>query len=83
MLKIIKEKLGKNLEIFALVILIIFTGVFTTYFNYKKEVEIETYNNFIENIYFKKTINHFISNLEPKFKKLNIKKNSEKYLIKF
>ncbi len=73
MLKIIKEKLGKNLEIFALVILIIFTGVFTTYFNYKKEVEIETYNNFIENIYFKKTINHFISNLEPKFKKIKHK----------
>ena len=73
MLKIIKYKLKKNLEIFGLVILIILTGISTTYFNYKKEVENKTYNNFIENIYFKKTIKHIISNLEPKFKKIKHK----------
>ena len=73
MLKIIKEKLKKNFGIFGLVILIIFTGVFTTYFNYKKEAEIETYNNFIENIYFKKIIKHIVSNLEPKYKKIEHK----------
>ena len=53
MLKTIKEKLKKNLEIFGLVILVTFVGISTTYFNYKKKVEIETYNNFIENIFFK------------------------------
>ena len=73
MLKIIKEKLKKNLEIFGLVILVTFVGIATTYFNYKKKVEIETYNNFIENIYFKKTIKHIISNLEPKFRKIKHK----------
>ena len=73
MLKIIKDKLKKNLEIFGLVILIIFTATSTTYFNYKKEIEIETYNNFIENIYFKKTLKHIVSNLEPKFKKIKHK----------
>ena len=73
MLKIIKDKLKKNLEIFGLVILIIFTATSTTYFNYKKEIEIETYNNFIENIYFKKTLKHIVSNLEPKFLKIKHK----------
>ena len=73
MLKIIKDKLKKNLEIFGLVFLIFFAGISTTYFNYKKEVEIETYNNFIENIYFKKTIKYIISNLEPKFKNIKHK----------
>ncbi len=73
MRKIIKEKLKKNLEIFGLLILIILTGASTTYFNYKKKVDFETYNNFIENIYFKKTIIHIISNLEPKFKKVKHK----------
>ena len=70
MLKIIKDKLKKNLEIFGLVILVIFTSISTTYFNYKKKIEIETYNNFIENIYFNKTIKHIVSILEPKFKKI-------------
>ena len=73
MLKIIKEKLKKNLEIFTLVILIIFVGVSTIYFNYKKEIKIETYNNFIENIYFEKTLKYIISNLDPKFKKIKHK----------
>ena len=54
MLKIIKDKLKKKIEIFGLIVLIILTATSTTYFNYKKKVEIETYNNFIENIYFKK-----------------------------
>ena len=89
MLKIIKEKFRKNLTPVGLVILIIFTGISTTFFNYKKEVEIQIYNNFIENIYFKKTIQHIISNLEPKYKKIKHKIKSgetfdkilESYLI--
>ena len=73
MLKKIKDKLKKNLEIFGLVTLIIFAGTSSSYFNYKKKVEIETYDNFIDNIYFKKTIKHIINNLEPKFKKIRHK----------
>ena len=73
MLKKIKEKLKKNLEIFGLVFLIFFTTIFTTYFNFKKKVEIETYDNFIDNIYFKKTLKYIINNLEPKYKKIKHK----------
>ena len=73
MLKKIKEKLKKNLEIFGLVLLIFFTGLSTTYFNFKKNVEIETYYNFIDNIYFKKTLKYIISNLEPKYKNVKHK----------
>ncbi len=73
MLKIFKNKLKNNLEIFGLFILIIFVGFFTAYLNYKKDVENKIYDNFIENIYFKKTLKHIISNLEPKFKKIKHK----------
>ena len=73
MLKIFKNKLKYNLEIFGVLILLIFIGLSTIYLNYKKKVENEIYNNFIENIYFKKTINNIIANLEPKFKKIKHK----------
>ena len=73
MLKKFREKLKKNLEIFGLVFLIILAGISASYFNYKKKVEIETYDNFIDNIYFKKTIEYIINNLDPKFKKIKHK----------
>ena len=73
MFKKIKEKLKKKIEIFGLIILIIFAVISTVYFNYKKKVEIETYYNFIDNIYFKKTIKYIANNLEPKYKKIKHK----------
>ena len=73
MLKIFKNKLTKNFEIFGLIILIIFTAISTSYFNYKKNLNNEIYNNFIENIYFKKTLKHLVENLEPKYKKIKHK----------
>ena len=76
MLKIFKEKFKKNFEIFGLIFLVIFVSVSTTYLNIKKKVEIETYNNFIDNIYFKKTVKYLFSNLEPKFKKIKHKVKS-------
>ena len=83
MLKNLKNNLKKNLEISALIVLIIFTIISTSYFNYKKNLNDKTYSNFIDNIYFKKTINHIIENLEPKYKKVKHKIQSEKPLIKF
>ena len=68
MLKKLKNKLKKNLEISGLVLLIFFTAIFTSYFNYKKNENKLLYNNFIENLYFKKTLSHIIQNLEPKYK---------------
>ena len=73
MLKKIRENLKKNLEIFGLVVLIIGAAISTSYFNFKKKNEIQTYDNFIDNIYLKKTIKHIFTNLEPKYKKIKHK----------
>ena len=73
MLKIFKYKVKKNLEIFILVLLIIFTAISSNYYNHKKKIINKNYNNFIDNVYLKKTLNHIVYNLEPKFKKINHK----------
>ena len=73
MLKKIKYKIKKNLDIFGLVLLILITVISTTYFNYKKNINKENYNNIINNIYLKKTLNNIINKLEPKYKKFNHK----------
>ena len=80
MIKNFKNKINKNLEIFGLIILIFITAISTSYFNYKKNLNSETYNSFIDNIYLKKTLNHFIENLEPKYKKIKHKiRNGETF----
>ena len=73
MLKNLKNKLKKNFEITGLLFLILTTGLSTSYFNYKKNIAEETYNNFIENIYFQKSLNHLVDNLDPKYKKIKHK----------
>ena len=60
----------KNTEIFALFLLILITIISTTYYNYNKKKVYSNYKNTINNIYFKKTINHLFDNLEPKYKKI-------------
>ena len=80
MIKIFKKKIKKNLEIFSLIILIFITAISTSYFNYQKSLSSKTYNNFIENVYLKKTLNHLVENLEPKYKKVKHKiKNGETF----
>ena len=73
MLKILKKKIRKNIEIILLVSLIFTTACFISYFNYTKNKSYEVYHNFINNIYFKKTLNNIINNLEPKYKKVKHK----------
>ncbi|MDC3074439.1 peptidoglycan DD-metalloendopeptidase family protein [Candidatus Pelagibacter sp.] len=73
MIKNLKNNIRKNIQILGLVFLIIVTVVSTSYFNFKKKNNIETYNNFIDNIYFKKTLSHLVDNLEPKYKKVKHK----------
>ena len=73
MLKNYKYKIKKNLEIFALVLIIFVTAVSTTLYNYNKNVATQNYNRFIDNIYLKKTLNYIINNLEPKYLKINHK----------
>ena len=73
MLKILAKKLQKNFEIAALLFLIFITFTSTSYYNYKKKITEETYNNFIDNIYFKKTLSHIVEGLDPKYKKIKHK----------
>ena len=76
MIKNIKNKILKNFQIFSLILLIILSAISTSYFNYKKNINRETYIDFINNIYFKKTLNHIIQNLDPKYKKIKHKVKS-------
>ena len=76
MLKNLKQNVRKNFEIFLLVFLIIFASIFTSYFNFKNNNNKKIYVDFINNIYLKKTLNHLINNLEPKYKKIKHKINS-------
>jgi len=68
-----KIKLKKNIEFKALVFLILLSSVFTTYYNFEKNKKNESLNNLIENIYLKKSLNHIIENLEPKYERIKHK----------
>ncbi len=70
MLKKIKLNIKKNLEIFALGLLILITITFTSYYNYNKEKIFKNYSNLLDNVYFKKSFNQILDNLEPRFKKI-------------
>ena len=75
MLKKIKLKIKKNLEIFALGLLIAITISFTSYYNYNKRNIFSNYSNLLDNVYFKKSVNQILNNLEPRFKKIEHKIN--------
>ena len=70
MLNKLKIKVKKNTEVFALGILVIITIISTTYFNYNKNKVLNNYKNAINNVYLKKTLDHFFNSLEPRFKKV-------------
>ena len=89
MLKNLKKILTKNKAILGLFLLITITILSSTYHNYNKNLVSENYNNLFNNLYFKKTINHILDNLESKYKKIDHKilsgetfdKILEEYLI--
>ena len=70
MLKKIKLNIKKNLEILALGLLILITITFTSYYNYNKKKIFNNYSNLLDNVYFKKSFNQILDNLEPRFKKI-------------
>ena len=65
--------LTKNLRIIGLVSLVIFAITIALYSNYQKNLDSKKYNNFIDNVYLKKTLNEIVNNLEPRYKKYNHK----------
>ena len=76
MLKNLKNKIKKNIQISGLIFLIAVTIISTSYFNLRKNKNIHAYNNFVDNIYFKKTLSYLVDNLDPKYKKTKHKINS-------
>ena len=70
MMKKIKTKIKKNLEIFSLILILLITVTFTSYYNYNKKKIINNYGALLDNVYFKKSINHLFNNLEPRFRKI-------------
>ena len=66
----IKLKISNKKEILALGILFVITVLFTSYYNFTKKKINNNYKEIINNIYFKKTVNHFFNKLEPKFKEI-------------
>ena len=70
-LKIIKVKI-KN-EFFLLFLVLLITVLSTGYHNYSKKKIADNYKEIVENIYFKKTLNHIFSKFEPRFKKISHK----------
>ena len=70
MINKIKIKFKNKNEIIALGLLIIATIIFTSYYNFTKKKISNNYKEILNNVYFKKTSNYFLNNLEPKFKKI-------------
>ncbi len=68
-----KLKLKVKSEILALIFLLIISVTLTSYYNFTKNRVNNSYKEVIENIYFKKTLNHFFENLEPRFKRISHK----------
>jgi len=68
-----KNKIKRNIEVLGLIFLITFTIVVATLLNHQKNLSKYQHNNFINNIYLKKTLNEIVSNLEPRYKKYNHK----------
>ena len=83
MLKNLKLIIKRSFEIYFLILLILITIISTSYYNYTKNKFNNTYIELVYNIYFQKTLNHIIENLEPKYKKIKHKIKSMKHLIKF
>jgi murein DD-endopeptidase MepM/ murein hydrolase activator NlpD len=63
----------KNLKLLGLIFLIIFTVTIATLSNHQQKLNSNKNNNFIDNIYLKKTLNEIVNNLEPRYKKYNHK----------
>ena len=68
MIKKFKTSLLKNLNILGLIFLGITTILITSYLSYQKKLDNQKYNNFVNNIYFKKTLNEIINNLDSRYK---------------
>ena len=63
----------KNFEIFLLIFLLIITVFITQLYNSNEKKIKKDYLEILRNSYFKKSVNHFFSNLKPKFENIEYK----------
>ncbi|MDC1177330.1 peptidoglycan DD-metalloendopeptidase family protein [Candidatus Pelagibacter sp.] len=70
MLKKLRLNFKIKKEVLVLISLLFLTVIFTTQYNQGKNQIKKNYNNLINNLYFKKTLKHFLDKVEPKFKKI-------------
>ena len=68
--KLMFKKIKIKNEIFALGFLVLVTIISTSYYNHTKTKIIKNYKDVLHNVYFKKSLNNFFNNLEPRFKKI-------------
>ena len=69
----LKIKIKIKNEFFLLFLVLLITVISTGYHNYSKKKIANNYKEIVENIYFKKTLNHIFSKFEPRFKKISHK----------
>ncbi len=67
------KKIKNNTYLISLLSVLFFTIIFTNLYTSYKEKQENSFLNFFNNIYLKKTINFTISNLNPKFSHKNYK----------
>ena len=70
-LKKTRKLIQKRIEILFLVMLIIITGIITTFYNNNKKNLNKNYKELIYNIYFQKTITYVFDNLTPRYKNIS------------
>tara|TARA_Y100000992_G_scaffold302162_1_gene275284 strand:+ start:267 stop:1571 length:1305 start_codon:yes stop_codon:yes gene_type:complete len=67
----INLKIKKNLEISFLFLLILISVVITQFYNANKKQTINNYKSLINNIYFKKSVDHIFNNFVPRYKNIS------------
>ena len=77
----------RNTEIVFLFLLVTITITSTTFYNNKKTLVNDNYKDVINNIYFKKSINHIFNILTPRYKsvehKISVGETFDKILKKY
>jgi len=65
--KYLHTKIQQNFEVFFVLIIILITTVITQLYNESKKNYEKRYITLINNLYFQKTVNHLINEIQPKF----------------
>ena len=72
-LKLLQSKIGKNLEFFFVLLLILISVAITQIYNISRDISKKKYVGVINNLYFQKTVNNILDNLQPKYRNIEHK----------